>query len=676
MALSVGELVAYLSLDKSQFNRGLSTLPSDAAAAGSKAGTAGGTAAGKGFGSSMFLGFKGFLGPMAAIAAGSAVVGFLGSAKDAGSDFNETLNKATVIFGDNIGAVDKWSKGAATGMGLSRQAALDAAASFGDMFSQLGFLPDQAAQMSQSVVQMSADLGSFNNLPTEDVADRISAAFRGEYDSLQKLIPNISAARVESEAMAMTGKKNADQLTAQEKAAAVLAIVQKDGARAMGDFARTSDGAANKQKILAARMQDLKTSIGRGVLPVWNLLLDAASFLMDLFPKIGKVIGDFVKKNQATFQGWWAKLQGIFDGLKDLVTAVVAVITKVWKEHGDEIMGAIQRVWGFISGTISNALSFIQGLIDVVLGLVTGHWGRAWDGLKKMFGAVWDEIKKLLSLALDFIQEIIGGAMEWIWHRIQDGWNIVIEWLKTLPGLLAGAVVGLWDWVWERAKLIKDAVVLAVTNFFDWVGALPTTLSTKAGAIWKWISDKAGTIKDEVVEGFSDFEQWLTALPGWIASKAGDVWGWLVEKAKAAAYAAVKWILDIINDALGGGGSGSSGGTGRFSRPGIPGHAEGAIVRRPHFGMIGEKGPEAILPLKQYERFLDKAFLAGSRSGGGVDMSRLERIVGTAVAAGRTGSDGGVTINWHEHNALQRSQAEAAQQVADMVRLGGAVRGD
>jgi hypothetical protein len=31
---------------------------------------------------------------------------------------------------------------------------------------------------------MSADLGSFNNTPTADIADMISAAFRGEYDSL------------------------------------------------------------------------------------------------------------------------------------------------------------------------------------------------------------------------------------------------------------------------------------------------------------------------------------------------------------------------------------------------------------------------------------------------------------------------------------------------------------
>jgi hypothetical protein len=66
----------------------------------------------------------------------------------------------------------------------------------------------QAASMSTDVVKLAADLGSFNNLETGDVLERIQAAFRGEYDSLQLLIPNINAARVEQEAMAETGKKS------------------------------------------------------------------------------------------------------------------------------------------------------------------------------------------------------------------------------------------------------------------------------------------------------------------------------------------------------------------------------------------------------------------------------------------------------------------------------------
>jgi hypothetical protein len=133
----------------------------------------------------------------AAFYAARTAVNFIGGAISAASDLNETVNKSSVIFGSNASAVDTWAKGAARSIGLSRGAALEAAAGFGNMYAQLGFSADAAAKMSMKTVQMAADLGSFNNLPTADVAEMIAGAFRGEYDSLQRLIPNISAARVE-----------------------------------------------------------------------------------------------------------------------------------------------------------------------------------------------------------------------------------------------------------------------------------------------------------------------------------------------------------------------------------------------------------------------------------------------------------------------------------------------
>ena len=184
------------------------------------------------------------------------------------SDLSETINKSNVIFGRNAAAMRKWARSADTDLGLAKNAALGTAATFGDMFSQIGFTSDASARMSRDVVQMAADFGSFNNLETEDVLDRISASFRGEFDSLQAIIPNINAARVQQEALNRTGKESVDQLTAQDKALATLAILHKDGARAMGDFERTSDGLANTQKIVNAQYENATAKLGRELLPL------------------------------------------------------------------------------------------------------------------------------------------------------------------------------------------------------------------------------------------------------------------------------------------------------------------------------------------------------------------------------------------------------------------------
>src|SRR5690606_37659258 len=141
---------------------------------------------------------------------------------------------------------------------------------------------------SKEVVKLAADLGSFNNLETADVLERISAAFRGEYDSLQAVIPNISAARVEKEALALTGKKNADALTAEEKAQATLNIIRKDGARANNDFARTSGNLANQQKILSSQWKDLQATLGAALLP---LVTRVVTKFNEWIPKIAEFAG-------------------------------------------------------------------------------------------------------------------------------------------------------------------------------------------------------------------------------------------------------------------------------------------------------------------------------------------------------------------------------------------------
>ena len=280
MSLNIGELVGYIKLDgtgvgqgiqdaQKRLRDGMDKMSSDGAAQGEKTGKTIGQRLSGAFGDSVKELGQGLVAAFAV----SKVVSYIRGTIDAASDLAETVNYSSTIFGQNQAVIEGWAKNAARNLGLSSEAAMRNAANFGDMFLQLGFASAAATSMSQGVVQMAADLGSFKNLGTEDVLQRIAAGFRGEYDSLQLLIPNISAARVEQEALAASGKSNAAALTAQEKATAVLAIVQRDGARAVGDFAKTSDSAATSSKTAAAAAQDLAAKIGNVLLPAYTALV-------------------------------------------------------------------------------------------------------------------------------------------------------------------------------------------------------------------------------------------------------------------------------------------------------------------------------------------------------------------------------------------------------------------
>lgn len=483
---------------------------------------AAGTTAGSKLGSGMLASVRNFAGPLVAATAGIAVFGFLKSAQQDASDLNETANKSAVIFGDQAGAIDKWASAAASSAGLSKKAALDAAAGFGDMFLQLGFAGTEAAKMSTSTVQLAADLGSFNNLPTADVSQRIGAAFRGEYDSLQLLIPNINAARVQTEALAMTGKTNAKELTAQEKAAAVLAIVNHDGARAAGDFAKTSGANANAQKILTARYENAKTAIGKGLIPVMGFLLKAANVVLAGFIALG----------------------GFFAKHADTIKLVAGVITAFF-------IPALVRMG--IAAAVS-AAETVALWVMIKASAIRGAAAQAVASLRVVAAWVLMGVQSLLAAAKVAIAWLIAmGPIAIVTAAVIGLVALIIANFDTIKKWIGEA----WDWVKTKTTAVWDALIA-------WISEVPGRILAWLTGAWDFIATEAGVMKIMVIGWFEALGQWISGLPGWLRDKAGDVWGWLVDAAKSAAAAA--W--QAIKDQFTGAGSGLLGG---LVQSGLPG---------------------------------------------------------------------------------------------------------
>ena len=447
--------------------------------------------AGKSFGKRLV---GGIVGSVVAVKIGQ----FIGDSISAGSDLAETMNKSSTIFGAQAKQIDAWGQNAAKTLGLSKAAALEAAAGFGNMFTQLGFAGDEAATMSQSTVQMAADLGSFNNLPTADVADRMSAAFRGEYDSLQSLIPNINAARVEQEAMAATGKTNASELTAQEKAMAVMSIVQRDGAAARGALAKTADGAANSPKTAAAQTEDLKATLGTALLPVVQEIL-------------GVVTSQFLPMLQ-DFAKWITQNQSVIMplaiGLGVLAAAIWVVNVAMYANPiGLIIAGVIlligiivilatqwETIWGFIVQVWQYHVDLFFALLNAFLGWWNGIWTAVWQFIV----SVWNNIVTGVTNAWNaFIGFIVGAIMGYVgfWYGVWQGiasfftgiWNGIVNFGRSaisnlvgfftaLPGQIMGALSGAIGWLVNLGRDIVqglwNGIEGAWSNLVDWFTGL------------------------------------------------------------------------------------------------------------------------------------------------------------------------------------------------------------
>ena len=557
---------------------------------------------GQGIGRSIF---GGVVGGFAALGGAKIVGDFLGGAISGASDLNETLSKSQTIFGENAGALESWASGAAQAAGLSKAAALEAAAGFGNMFAQIGFGADEAAGMSQKVVQMSADLGSFNNMPTADVADRISAAFRGEYDSLQALIPNINAARVEQEAMAATGKTNASELTAQEKAAAVLAIVNKDGAAAMGDYAKTADGAANTQKTLTASLEDQQSKLGQTLMPIWQ---DFLGFLTDTAVPALSAIVDWISQNAS-----W---------LGPLSLALGLATTAVWlfniALNANPIMLIITAIGALVGGIlwVATQTTFFQDVWTNVTNAIGTAWNWLWTTvLQPVFTAIGEVFNWIYN---NIIMPIVTGIMIYV-----GLWAAVITWLwETVISPVFAAIGQAFNWIW--ANVISPVVdfisagIRAAGDVFNWLyqNAVKPAFDGVAGAFnWVWRS-----IISPVADAISGAMRGVGDTVRDVFGGIGDFIGSAFQSALSVVRGPINGIISLVNSAIRGinqlkvtipdwvpivGGQ-----TWGLNIPTIPMLAKGGVITGSGSVLVGEKGPEilnlgrgaSVVPLDRAQR--------------------------------------------------------------------------
>jgi hypothetical protein len=251
----IGRAVVGLDLDTKKYQTELK-----AAEAQTQAGT---QSIGQKFGALSGLAKAAFLGVGVAAVAGIAI------AIKAGSDLNEQINKSKVVFGQAAKGVMDFADTAASAFGIAKSEALEAAGNFGQLFQAAGFVDKAAASMSVKMVQLSADLGSFNNIPVAEALEKIRSGLAGEAEPLRQLGVFLSEAAVETEAYASGIAKQGEELTDAQKIQARYNIILDSTTKAQGDFGRTvGESLPNQLKVLKAELTNTAADLGTVLLPI------------------------------------------------------------------------------------------------------------------------------------------------------------------------------------------------------------------------------------------------------------------------------------------------------------------------------------------------------------------------------------------------------------------------
>jgi len=392
-----------------------------------------------------------------AIAGGAAIAAFGAKAISAASDFEESTAKISQIFGNASDAVFDFAEDAAQALGQSKQSVLDAAGIFGTFGKAAGLAGKDLSTFSNDFTALASDLASFNNTSPEEAVQALGAALRGESEPLRRygiLLDDASMRQKALELGITSTTKNA--LTPQQKILAAQALIFQQSSDAQGDFARTSDGLANQQRILKAELSNVTVEIGQKLLPAATTFAQFANDnLVPVVLKAAEAFGTFsdAVENSASQA---EKLPGPLQNSGRQAFFFI------------DIAGSLLRSLNLVSDSFGRAT---EKTIDLEL---------AWkDGYRQMIIAA-NGMKELEEATSDLSVE---------WERFlgvltaDDAWNSLLDKFDRTKEAAYDALVDGSAASARRAQKAQNDLNREIAKYIDEIGTIPDEVQTRIIAL-------------------------------------------------------------------------------------------------------------------------------------------------------------------------------------------------
>lgn len=364
---------------------------------------------------------------------------------------------------------------------------------------------------------------------------------RARHISLEAATKTVERAMVGNETAL---KRVGVEITKNMSTTDALAAAQQKFAGAAEEY---GNSAAGSQERFQVALENLQETIGTKFLPVLTRMM---SGLADLVTWADRNWPKFQQAAENAFNAVRDATQRLIDyynqNFKPAVENVVAAVTAIWQRFGGTITTVVTTSFNQLKAVITAAFTIIRAVFETFAALLRGDWSKAWDGIKTIVSTV-------LNLIVTTIRNwgtIAKAAMSAVGGLIYDG-------------LKAG--VGKLD------DLVRSALTSVVNGIKGLAGAALKAAASFGSAIYNGI---------------------IGALKG------------LGSALKDLIISPINWIIGKINSIRIPGFSVDMPGPipdihfgGVDPIPNIPTLAKGGIVKSPTLAMIGEAGPEAVVPL-------------------------------------------------------------------------------
>lgn len=438
--------------------------------------------------------------------AGAQVAKFAKDSIMASSNMAESLSKVQIVFGETADEVIAFSQTAANSMGMSSQAALEAAGTYGNLFQALGVNKQASQDMSVGLVQLAADLASFNNMSVTDSLNALRSGLSGETEPLKRFGIALNDVTLKNKAMAMGFGEIKGVMDPAIKAQVTYALVMEQTGLAQGDYSRTASGAANTMKTLQAKFEDAKVAIGDALMPAFRALLT----ILKLIIPILSALGAFFVKNEDYITALGIGI-GVATAAFVAYKTVLIVTTTASKLYA--IAQVIMRGGQLASIASTNGLAASMlvlnaamranpiGIIVTAIALLVAGFVMAYkksETFRNIIGTIAKAVVSYIAMMIRAWGDIITTIMKVVTGPLK----LFLTVLSKLPGvggaakqglkMIDGAIEGVGDFAESTAKKVE--------GFKDKIDAFTKSAneSAKAGKnAKKKGKEKGGTGDDE-----------------------------------------------------------------------------------------------------------------------------------------------------------------------------------
>jgi hypothetical protein len=242
----------------------------------------------------------------------------------------------------------------------------------------------------------------------------------------------------------------------------------------------------------------------------------------------------------AVIKETWNATRPILIALGEIIVEIVKLIRDNWGTIGPVVMG--------FARIVETAAKIIAAVLRLVAAVIRGDWSEAWKQLQNIAKLAIDQVVNFLKL-----YAAVGGLL----------YRVAVALGKAILEGLRDGLAGIGNAAWNLVNNIGEAI----TN--------------QMGAIVGWGRKIGAGIKNGVVAGFEGISGALAA-----ALKAGlnlVIAAWNRIGIPGFKVNMPKPIPDVKIPGI--------------PFPDIPFLAKGGIVTAPTLAMVGEAGPEAVIPL-------------------------------------------------------------------------------